>query len=84
MELDKAFLISFWFIVSVLFSMSIWGGWAEKMYERNKESYWAWYWLRFFKIPLTRENCIRFTKRVSAFGFIALTLGTVFTLMLKN
>jgi hypothetical protein len=84
MELEKVFLISFWFIVSVLFSISIWGGWAEKMYERNKESYWPWYWLRFFKIPLTRENCIRFTKRASAFGFIMITLGTIFTLMLKN
>jgi len=81
MDLDKVILISFWLIVSVLFLMSIWGGWAEKMYERNKVRYWPWYWLRFFDIPITRENCIRFTKRVAVFGFIMLTLGTIFTLI---
>ncbi len=37
MELDKVFLISFWFIVSVLYSMSIWRGWAEKMYEKKQK-----------------------------------------------
>jgi hypothetical protein len=84
MEIDTVFLISFWFVFSVLFSMSIWGSWAEKMYERNKDNYWTWYWLRFFKIALTRENCICFTKGASVFGFVLLTLGTIFILMVKN
>jgi hypothetical protein len=84
MDLDLAFLITSYLVLSGLFSMSIWGDWAEKLYERNKKSYWTWYWLRFFKIPITRDNCIRFTKNASAFSFIVLTLGAILALMFYN
>lgn len=74
MKLEKIIIIVFWIVVTGLFSMNIWGGWAKMFYEKNKEQYWPWYWLRIFKISLTPENCIRFIKTISIFGLLIITL----------
>jgi len=76
MRADKVFLIFFWAIGIVLWSMSVWGGWVEKTYRKTKDSDTAWYWLRVMRIPRTQENCIRFLKGTSIFGMIILTLMT--------
>ena len=55
-------------------AMNIWGGWAEKTYERAKNSTVAWYWLRKFNIETTPENCIRFLKITSAGGLAIILL----------
>lgn len=61
-----------------LWSISVWGGWAEKLYERKKDSYWSWYWLRLAGVGLTKNNRIRFVKVVSLLGIVLVTVS-VFT-----
>ena len=56
-------------------AMAIWGGWSEAMYEREKGNDAPWYWLRVFRVPHTRENCVRFIKLVSASGIALLVVG---------
>jgi hypothetical protein len=81
MQIEKILLIVFWLITAGLFSMVIWGRWAEIAYEKLKEQYWPWYWLHLFNIPATRENCIRFMKRTSILGLFLVTLGTLIVLL---
>lgn len=76
MRADKVFLLIIWAIGIGLWSMSVWGGWAEKAYQKIKDSDTAWYWLRAMRIPRTQENCIRFLKGTSILGMIILTLMT--------
>jgi hypothetical protein len=76
MRADKVFLLFFWVGGIALWSMSVWGGWAEKTYRKIKDSDTAWYWLRVMRIPRTQENCIRFLKGTSILGMIILTLMT--------
>jgi hypothetical protein len=83
MQMEKILLIVFWLITAGLFSMVIWGGWAESKYEKLKERYWPWYWLHFFKITATRENCLRFMKGTSVLGLFLVTLGILMVLLWK-
>lgn len=76
MKTDKVFLLFFWAGGIGLWSMSVWGGWAEKTYWKIKDSDAAWYWLRVLRIPRTQDNCIRFLKGVSILGMIIITLMT--------
>jgi len=58
---------------TILWAMNIWGGWAEKMYERTKCSKSSYFWLNTFSIPSTHENCVLFLKIISSIGIAALT-----------
>ena len=58
-------------------AMNIWGGWAEMVYEKQKGSALAWYWLRLMGITTSRENCVRFIKIVSTSGIVLLSIGLV-------
>jgi hypothetical protein len=63
--------------------MTIWGGWSETIYERTKGKNAAWYWLRVFGVPQTRENCIRFLNIVTGSGIALLLAGWAFTLLAR-
>jgi hypothetical protein len=76
MRADKVLLLFFWVGGIGLWSMSVWGGWAEKTYRMIKDSDTAWYWLCVMRIPRNQENCIRFLKGTSILGMIILTLIT--------
>ena len=76
MREDKLYLLLFWAGAMGLWSMSVWGGWAEKTYENHPEDGFRWYWLRVFGIPRTRQNCVRFLKGASFFGMALLTIMT--------
>jgi hypothetical protein len=67
MQINKIHLIIFWLVTAGLFSVSIWDVWAERVYQRDRENFWFWYWLRVFNVSLTRENCVRFAKDASIF-----------------
>lgn len=69
-------MIIFWIFVSALWAMSIWGGWAEKCYEKMKLKNYPWYWLDVLKIEKTDKNCILFIKVYSAIGAALLTIIT--------
>ena len=58
-------------------AMNIWGGWAERVYEKQKDSAFSWYWLRLMGITISRENCVRFVKIVSTLGVALLSIGLV-------
>mgnify|MGYP001110049391 CR=1 FL=1 len=75
MKQELTVLIS-WAIASALFSMSIWGGWAEALYQKNRNAYWPWYWLRFFHVELNEKNCIMFIKGASVVGLILVSIGS--------
>lgn len=81
MKTEKIIILIFWLVASGLWSMSIWGGWAEKVYEKKKGDYWIWYWLRIFHIELTKRSCIAFIKGISMMGIIIITLGTLVVLL---
>jgi len=76
MSADKVFLLFFWAVGIGLWSMSVWGGWAEMAYRKIRDTDAAWYWLRVRRIPRTQENCIKFLKGTSILGMIILTLMT--------
>ncbi len=77
MTKEKLLILIFWVIVSVLFSMSIWGGWAETLYQKNRNAHWSWYWLRFFHVELNEKNCILFIKGTSVAGLILVSVGSL-------
>jgi hypothetical protein len=77
-------LIGFWILVTLLWSMNIWGGWAERDYETHKQARWKWFWLSFFNIPISKENCVRFQKTVSAVGIALVSAGTIFTIIMTH
>lgn len=58
-----------------IWAMNIWGGWAEMFYEKYKNSSMTWYWLRVMGIRTSPKNCIRFTKIISATGFVLVSVG---------
>lgn len=64
--------------------MSVWGGWAERTYERSSDGSPQWFWLRLFGIPRTRSNCVRFLKGVSLFGMGLTTVMLVVILVWAN
>ena len=70
MESEKLILIIFWGIVTFLWLMNIWGGWAERTYQRIGENSSAWFLLKAFNVSISRENCVRFIKGVSWFGIV--------------
>ena len=78
------FLICLWVICVSLWSMSIWGGWAEKYWESNRTSNYSWFWLDTFHIEKTKENCVKFLKSVSWAGIIILTLSSLLILFVKS
>jgi len=84
--MDKAsiFILIFWVAVMRLWTMIIWGGWAERHYDRVGGSSASWFWLRRFGVATTKENCVRFSKRVSLVGMALVTLGLASILLLKR
>jgi hypothetical protein len=75
MGTDKIALLAVWAVAMGIWSMNVWGGWAEQFYERQQHRSTPWYWLRTFGVPTSRENCIRFIKGVSLAGMVLSTLG---------
>jgi hypothetical protein len=73
---DKLYLLLFWAALVGLWSMSVWGGWAERTYERAGNRSVMWFWLHIFGVPANRRNCVRFLKGASLFG---MGLATVLT-----
>ena len=77
-------LIGFWALATLLWSMNIWGGWAERDNEAHKHAHWPWFWLRFFNMPISKENCVKFQKTVSAVGIVLISAGTIFTIIMLH
>jgi hypothetical protein len=78
---DKVYTVLFWAALVSFWSMSVWGGWAERTYERSGDRSPKWFWLRLFGIPRTRRNCVRFLKGVSLFGMGLVTVMLVVILV---
>jgi len=76
--MQHALVILNWLVISFLCSLVIWGKLASWYYNRKKDSYLAWYWLRSFGVRTTEENCVRFLKGVAWFAlFLVTTLSVV-------
>ena len=69
-------------VAIAIWALTLWGVWAEKVYERERYSSAPWYWLRVMGITTSRENCVRFLKIVSALGLVLVLLGVVAGLFL--
>jgi hypothetical protein len=82
MRTDHLYLVLFWAAAMGLWSMSVWGNWAERTYEKGRDQAYMWFWLRVFGIPRTRENCVRFVKGTSLAGMALLTLMTAVVFLL--
>jgi len=70
MDTTQVILLMLVLAVIGAWAMNIWGGWAERVYEKQKDSAVSWYWLRLMGITISRENCVRFTKIVSTLGIV--------------
>jgi hypothetical protein len=78
----KAWIIlPFWAVLMTLWSMNVWGGWAEKHFDRVGEASSSWFWLRRCGVVTSKANCVRFSKRVSLGGMALVTLGVVVMLL---
>lgn len=66
---ERVGLLVFWAAAMVLWSMTVWGGWGERVYERKKDSKWVWFWLRLFRVETSRQNCVRLIKGCSLLGW---------------
>lgn len=64
-------------IAILLWSMTVWGGWAESFYERYRESRWPWFWLRVAGVETSRANCVRFARAVSLAGIVLVAIGAL-------
>jgi len=84
MSAPQIVLLACWVITIILWSQTIWGSWAGRVYERVGSDSIAWYWLRVFGMPRTKENCIRFLKRVCLGGMVLFTLGVVASFAFAN
>jgi len=82
MSAERICLTLLWAAAMGLWSMSVWGGWAERTYEKSHGHGYMWYWLRVFGVPQTRDNCVRFMKGTSLAGMVLLTLMTGVVLLL--
>jgi hypothetical protein len=81
MKTEKIIIITFWLVASGLWAMNIWGGWAERFYQKKKNDNNIWYWLRFFHIELTERNCILFIKGTSIAGLVLISIGSVIAIV---
>jgi hypothetical protein len=84
MRTDKLYLMLFWAAMMGLWSMSLWGHWAERTYDKGRDHGYMWLWLRVLGIPQTRENCVRFLKATSLAGMGLLTLVTGVVILLDK
>jgi hypothetical protein len=82
MKQEKVIILVSWLVASGLLSMTIWGSWAKSLYQKKKDNYWIWYWLRFFHVELTERNCILFIKGTSILGLFLVTVGCLAALIL--
>ncbi len=71
----------FWGATTLLWSMSVWGSWAGRLFEQVGPESIAWYWLRVFDVPRTRENCVHFVTIVSLVGIVLISVGVTLILL---
>jgi len=76
--------IGIWILLIFLWSMTIFGGWAERNYIRYQNASWPWYWLRLFNAKVDKNNCIRFQKIVSTIGIVLVTAGTIAIIIMNH
>ena len=76
MTTAKIAAVVFWVCAMALWSMSAWGPWTARVYEKAGPNSYIWYWLKVYRIPTSPENCQRFLKGVSIAGMVLLSLLT--------
>ena len=84
MKRDIVLILIFWIAVVGLWAMSVWGGWAERHYEKVGGDSISWFWLRRLGVATTKRNCVRFTKGYSLLGIVLLTVGVALTCLLAE
>ena len=84
MRADRIYMLVFWAALMSLWSMSVWGGWAERTYERVGDRSPMWFWLNALGVPRTRDNCVAFIKQLSILGMALSTAMLLVTLVLAK
>ncbi len=67
-------LAMFWL---VLFIFSRRFRWDQRAYKQFKDSRIIWFWLDVFRVPKTRENCLRFSFAVWIAMLVLLSVFTI-------
>lgn len=75
MRTDKLIMLVFAAGVVGAFIWSIRTEQGVRLFDRAGASAPAWYWLRLFRVPVTRENCGRFADRASWLGIVLVTVS---------
>ncbi len=65
---------------ALAFALSVWGGWAEWLYRRYRDSAWARFWLDVLGIERSPRNCIRFVRIAHFFGLVLVVVWTAIIL----
>ena len=79
---EKILVLSYCVIVILLFALNFNHKWADTTYEKIKPVRATWYWFRVFKIPETKENFMKFQKRISLF-VITIMIISILAVLLK-
>ena len=77
MSPEKIPLVIFALVVFTLWILSRVFRWDELTYEQFKDSSIMWFWLDFFGIAKTRQNCLRFMRALWIVTLIVVSVGTI-------
>jgi hypothetical protein len=77
MRTDKVWLVIGSMVMISIFAYALATGEAERRYEKYKDFAPMWFWLRFFHVPQTRENFVRFVNFTSWLAIVLCCVGTV-------
>ena len=82
MSIPKVIILLLYLAAVLYWAMNIWGGWAEKFYDKAAPSSMVWSWLKVLKIELTKENCVKYIKITSmaSIVFFGLDVAIIFLL----
>lgn len=79
MSHEKIMLLMFGGFVIAAWVVALWRRWPEAVFVRAPNGM-IWYWLAFFGIPKTRENCVRFARGCCIAGIVLVSISTLLVL----
>lgn len=77
---EKVFSVVFGIAWIAAFMVLVWR--AEHIYEQSKDSPSRWFWLDRFKVPKTKENCVRFLRGCFYGGILLVAVGALLVLII--
>ncbi len=71
-------------VLDAAWGVALWRHQPERVYQKKRDSRYAWYWLDLFGIPRTERNCVRFLRGCYIAGMVLVTLGSLLVVVLPH